>query len=212
MKGAGSFASEMADAVLNSLTAGRHEKFMEKYHTWEERERLGRLKKEEGSKQQEEGEKETADDSTGDSDVETKTEGEKEEGEREEGEGEGREVEKVIESESMGEVTGTGEQGEDGEGVGESSAWCPGEGGEEEEREIQPRSQETSDSSQPASAGQESSGGGLEEAGESEATGETKSEVSTQSPIAQWEWCGGTGNSRLWTWSGFCQLSLQFTV
>ena len=32
----------MADAVLNSLTGGRHETFMEKYRAWEERERKGK--------------------------------------------------------------------------------------------------------------------------------------------------------------------------
>ena len=82
VKGAGSFASEMADAVLNSLTAGRHEKFMGKYHTWEETERLGRTKKEEGNKKEEkEGEGERED---------TKDEEEKGEGEKKRGEERGR--------------------------------------------------------------------------------------------------------------------------
>ena len=44
VKGAGSFASEMADAVLNSLTGGRHERFIEKYHVWEDQERRGKIK------------------------------------------------------------------------------------------------------------------------------------------------------------------------
>ena len=44
VKGAGSFASEMADAVLNSLTGGRHERFIEKYHVWEDQERRGKMK------------------------------------------------------------------------------------------------------------------------------------------------------------------------
>ena len=58
MKGAGSFAGEMADAVLNSLTAGRHETFMEKYRAWEES--LGKTKKEEDHQEKGEEAKEGA--------------------------------------------------------------------------------------------------------------------------------------------------------
>ena len=39
MKGAGSFVTEMADAVLNGLTNNRHSKFMAKFREFEERER-----------------------------------------------------------------------------------------------------------------------------------------------------------------------------
>ena len=111
VKGAGSFASEMADAVLNSLTAGRHEKFMGKYHTWEETERLGRTKKEEGNKKEEkEGEGERED---------TKDEAEKGEGEKRGGKEEGEE-----------DVAHTG-SGNDGRGEEDDDA-----GGRGEEREV----------------------------------------------------------------------------
>ena len=39
VKGTGSFVSEMADAVLNGLTNGRHSKFTEKFRSFEESER-----------------------------------------------------------------------------------------------------------------------------------------------------------------------------
>ena len=39
MKGAGSFVTEMADAVLNGLTNNRHSKFMAKFREFEEKER-----------------------------------------------------------------------------------------------------------------------------------------------------------------------------
>ena len=39
MKGAGSFVTEMADAVLNGLTNSRHSKFMAKFREFEEKER-----------------------------------------------------------------------------------------------------------------------------------------------------------------------------
>ena len=38
VKGCGSFATEMGDAILNSLTNGRHAKFMETLHQKEEKE------------------------------------------------------------------------------------------------------------------------------------------------------------------------------
>jgi hypothetical protein len=42
VKGAGSFVTEMADAVLNGLTNNRHSKFMAKFREFEERERKPR--------------------------------------------------------------------------------------------------------------------------------------------------------------------------
>ena len=39
MKGAGSYVTEMANAVLNGLTNNRHSKFMSKFREFEERER-----------------------------------------------------------------------------------------------------------------------------------------------------------------------------
>ena len=95
VKGAGSFASEMADAVLNSLTGGRHETFMEKYHTWEEKEKKSRMKPGGGEEAGKEGE-------------ETGEEGGKA--------GEEREAEKVEEGEGMRE---NGEEGGEKDAISE---------------------------------------------------------------------------------------------
>ena len=97
VKGAGSFASEMADAVLNSLTGGRHETFMEKYHTWEA-ERMGKVvvdsakgSGKEGEVERESGEDREEEENREQGDREGERSGESEDGE-EEGEGEKDEV------------------------------------------------------------------------------------------------------------------------
>ena len=159
VKGAGNFASEMADAVLNSLTAGRHEKFMDKYHAWEEKERLGKLKKDKekegGEEKGEEGEKEGEEKELD----REKEEGEGEGGEKEEVERE-KEEEEVVEKEKAAgaeadtiddKVTGSGDVGtvaygeECSEGGGEEGG-MGGEGGEgeigEEEAETACEDQE----------------------------------------------------------------------
>lgn len=139
VKGAGSFATEMADAVLNSLTGGRHETFMEKYRAWEERERKGKTTPagdKEGEKEGEVAEGE------GGKEGEEKGEGE---GEERGGEGEGDATgrddvmltdddgtvgdgRKEIESESVREEGGLIEEGMELDYGGTTLNWEEGEG------------------------------------------------------------------------------------